>query len=142
MNNATIDDVDLLILQCLLEDSARSHKEVGQMVHMTGQAVGARIRKLQDMGVIEGYTLIWNPDKIGLAVHAFITVFMKSTTAHQSFQSFAKQHEMVAETHRVSGEGCYWMRVRVRTSLELTSFLDELLQYGNYKVSLSIGQIK
>jgi Lrp/AsnC family leucine-responsive transcriptional regulator len=142
LSNHVIDEVDLLILQCLLEDSVRPHKEIGLIVHMTGQAVGARIRKLRDMGVIQGYTLLWNPDKIGLAIHAFITVFMKSTIAHQSFQLFVKRNVIVAETHRVSGEGCYWMRVRVRTSVELTAFLDELLQYGNYKVSLSIGQVK
>jgi Lrp/AsnC family leucine-responsive transcriptional regulator len=142
LNHQTLDDTDLLILQCLLEDAARPHKEIGRLVHLTGQAVGARIRKLQDTGVIQGYTLHWNPDKIGLAVHAFVTVFMKSTAAHALFQAFAKNHEQVAELHRVSGEGCYWMRVRTHTSLELTAFLDELLEYGNYKVSLSIGQLK
>jgi Lrp/AsnC family leucine-responsive transcriptional regulator len=67
---------------------------------------------------------------------------MKSSTAHQSFQSFVMRNEKVAETHRVSGEGCYWMRVRIETSFELNAFLDELLHYGNYKVSLSIGQVK
>jgi DNA-binding Lrp family transcriptional regulator len=93
MNNPVLDEVDLRILQYLLEDSTRSHKEIGQLLHLTGQAVGARIRKLQDIGVIEGYTLRWNPDKIGQPVHAFITVFIKSSTAHQSFQSFVKRKE-------------------------------------------------
>ncbi|TVY10746.1 Lrp/AsnC family transcriptional regulator [Paenibacillus cremeus] len=137
-----IDEVDLRILKCLQEDATLSHKAIGQLVHMTGQAVGARVRKLQELGVIEGYTVRWNPDKIGQAVHAFVTVFMKSSTAHQTFQTFVQQKDQVVEMHRVGGEGCYWMRVRVRSSAELTDFLDELLKYGNYKVSLSIGQVK
>ncbi|MDB5056049.1 MAG: Lrp/AsnC family transcriptional regulator [Bacilli bacterium] len=142
MSNSAIDEIDLRILQYLINDATYSHKEIGQFVHLTGQAVGARVRKLQDIGVIEGYTLRWNPDKIGQAIHAFVTVFMKSNTAHQSFQVFAQQNKQVAETHRVSGEGCYWMRVRAGTPVELNAFLDELLQYGNYKVSLSIDQFK
>lgn len=142
MSSPAIDAIDLQILQCLLEDALRSNKEIGQHVHLTGQAVGARVRKLQDMGVIEGYTVRWNPEKLGQSVHAFITVFMKSSSAHQSFLSFVQSSERVIETHRVSGEGCYWMRVRALTPADLNTFLDELLQYGNYKVSLSIGQVK
>jgi Lrp/AsnC family leucine-responsive transcriptional regulator len=142
LSNQTIDEVDLRILNYLLKDAIQSHKAIGQLVHLTGQAVGARVRKLQDLGVIEGYTLRWNPDKIGQAVHAFITVFMKSNNSHQSFQAFVLHNEKVAETHRVSGDGCYWMRVRVGTPIELNVFLDELLKYGNYRVSLSIGQVK
>jgi Lrp/AsnC family leucine-responsive transcriptional regulator len=142
LSNQTIDEIDLRILNYLLKDATQSHKAIGQLVHLTGQAVGARVRKLQDLGVIEGYTLRWNPDRIGQGVHAFVTVFMKSNTAHHLFQTFVQQNDKVVETHRVSGESCYWMRVRVGTPLELNVFLEELLKYGNYKVSLSIGQVK
>ncbi|MEC0227261.1 Lrp/AsnC family transcriptional regulator [Paenibacillus alba] len=137
-----IDETDLAILQVLLENAIRPHKEIGELVHLTGQAVGARIRKMQDSGIIEGYTLLWNPEKIGLTVHAFVTMFMKMTISHSSFVTFVQSSEMVTEMHRVSGDGCYWMRVRVPSMVELNAFLDELLHYGNYKISLSIGQIK
>ncbi|TCN01234.1 Lrp/AsnC family leucine-responsive transcriptional regulator [Paenibacillus sp. BK033] len=137
-----IDDIDRQILSCLIADASQSHKSIGEQVHMTGQAVGARVRKLQDLGIIEGTTVNWNPEKIGLTVHAFVTVFLSSNTAHQTFQQFAGSSGQVVEIHRVSGEGCYWMRVRVGSQPELTGFLDELLAYGNYKVSLSIGQMK
>ena len=63
LNNHMIDEVDLRILNYLLKDATQSHKAIGQLVHLTGQAVGARVRKLQDLGVIEGYTLRWNPEK-------------------------------------------------------------------------------
>ncbi|ACT00557.1 Lrp/AsnC family transcriptional regulator [Paenibacillus sp. JDR-2] len=137
-----IDDIDRQILSCLIADAGQSHKSIGEQVHMTGQAVGARVRKLQDLGIIEGTTVNWNPEKIGLTVHAFVTVFLASNTAHQAFQQFAGRSSQVVEIHRVSGEGCYWMRVRVGSQQELTSFLDVLLGYGNYKVSLSIGRMK
>lgn len=142
MNAISLDETDHRILQCLLKDATRTHKEIGEKVHMTGQAVGARIRRMQDAGLIEGYTIRWNPEKTGLAVHAFVTIFLNSASVHSSFQEFARGHRLVAETHRVSGEGCYWMRVRAGDQTELTGFLDELLAFGNYKLSLAIGQIK
>ena len=73
-----IDEIDLAILQALMRNALLTHKEIGEVVHLTGQAVGARVRKLQDLGVIEGYTLRWNPAKIGLTIHAFLIVFMNS----------------------------------------------------------------
>jgi Lrp/AsnC family leucine-responsive transcriptional regulator len=142
MNSLAIDTIDLHILQSLIEDSARSHKTIGQEVHLSGQAVGARVRKLEELGIIEGYTIKWNREKIGKTVNAMITVFMKSTTTHSLFQTFVKRDHRIEEAHRVSGEGCYWLRLRVDNNLELNQFLDDLLQYGNYKVSLSIGSIK
>ncbi|WP_028530967.1 Lrp/AsnC family transcriptional regulator [Paenibacillus sp. HW567] len=137
-----IDDTDYRILQYLIEDSTRSHKDIGELVHMTGQAVGARIRRMRELEIIEGYTVRWNPLKVGLDIHAFITVFLSSNAAHPPFQKFAQNHSGVAELHRVSGEGCYWMRVRLRDQEELNAFLDQLLEYGNYRVNLGMGQLK
>lgn len=142
MANQAIDDIDIQILQALLDNALLTHKEIGETVHLTGQAVGARIRKLQDLGVIDGYTLRWNPEKIGLHVHAFLTVFMNSNQAHQAFLDFVRSNESVHEAHRVSGEGCYWLRVRIGDGSELNELLDQVLKYGNYKLSLSIEKIK
>ncbi len=68
------DEVDLRILRHLIEDSSLSHKEIGLLVHLTGQAVGARVRKMEDAGIIEGYTIRWSPEKMKQTIHAFITV--------------------------------------------------------------------
>lgn len=137
-----IDDTDYRILQLLIEDSTLSHKDIGAEVHLTGQAVGARIRRMRELEIIEGYTIRWSPLRIGQNIHAFITVFLSTNAAHLPFQSFAKNHKSVAELYRISGEGCYWMRVRTVNQEALTAFLDELLKYGNYRVNLDMGQIK
>lgn len=136
------DEIDLRILHHLIEDSSLSHKEIGLLVHLTGQAVGARVRKMEDAGIIEGYTIRWNPEKIGQTIHAFITVFLNSGTVHSAFLDFARKHPYIVEIHRVSGEGCYWMRLRMSSQSELNAMLDELTQYGNYKLSFSLGEIE
>lgn len=142
MTPYTIDDTDYRILQLLIEDSTLSHKDIGAQVHLTGQAVGARIRRMRELEIIEGYTIRWNPLKTGQSIHAFITVFLSSNSAHPPFQSFARNHGSVAELYRISGEGCYWMRVRTEDQEALAAFLDELLEYGNYRVNLDMGRIK
>ncbi|MCE3199233.1 Lrp/AsnC family transcriptional regulator [Paenibacillus sonchi] len=142
MQNYAIDDIDYRILHYIIEDSRLSHKEIGEKIHMTGQAVGARIRRMRELEIIEGYTVRWNPQKLGQNIHALITVFLSSNKAHPLFQKFALEHGSVAELHRVSGEGCYWMRVYAKDHEELASFLDQLLEFGNYRVSLGMSQLK
>lgn len=136
--NETIDDTDLHILQILIKDAKRSHKEIGEDVHLTGQAVGARVRKMQDLGVIEGYTVKWNPGRLGLGLQAFVTVFLNSGDRHVAFRAFIATREDIVEVHRISGEGCYLMRVRTGTTEQLNHLLEELLPYGNYRMNLSL----
>jgi Lrp/AsnC family leucine-responsive transcriptional regulator len=140
--NLSIDETDLRILKSLRENAMRSHKEIGELVHLTGQAVGARVRKLEESGIIEGYTVRVDNERLGLPLTAMVTVFLKSGEAHERFLSFASNDERVEEIHRVSGEGCYWLRMKVENHERLTDFLDGLLRYGNYKLSLSIGLLK
>lgn len=108
---------------------------------MTGQAVGNRIKKLEESGVIKAYSLIVDDMKVGLSYTAFIIIYMK-TANHDSFIRFINGQNEVVEAHRVSGEGCYHLKIKVNSQEQLNLFLDEILDYGNYSVNLSILEIK
>ncbi|HBV96246.1 MAG: transcriptional regulator [Peptococcaceae bacterium BICA1-7] len=136
-----IDWTDMEIIRCLQKNSRMQWKEIGQRVHLTGQAVAARIRRLEELGIIEEYTVKLNTEKMGRAITAFITVYMK-TAGHHSFESFAAGNEEIISVHRTSGEGCYLLEASLASSEDLSRLLDRILAYGNYRVNLSIGRIK
>lgn len=79
--------------------------------------------------------------KIGLSYTAFIIIYMK-TANHDSFSRFMNERNEVVEANRVSGEGCYHLKIKVSTQDELNAFLDNILEYGNYNLYLSIQEIK
>ncbi|MGM2842340.1 Lrp/AsnC family transcriptional regulator, partial [Bacillus cereus group sp. Bce002] len=68
-----LDNTDKRILDELSKNSRFTMKELGEKVHLTGPAVSARVAKLEDQGVIEGYTIKVNRVKLGCYIHAFIT---------------------------------------------------------------------
>jgi Lrp/AsnC family leucine-responsive transcriptional regulator len=136
-----LDQTDLAILKLLQENARMQWREIGDRVHLTGQAVGSRIRKMEETGIIEGYTLRLNQSKLSPSLLALVTVFMK-TTDHAAFQRFIQRDERICEAHRVSGEGCYSLKVSVPNQEELNRLLDQILEYGNYRVNLSIGRVK
>lgn len=135
------DNTDMAILELLRQDSRLQWKEIGEKVHLTGQAVALRIRKLEDMGVLEGYTVRLNMEKLGRTITGFVTVSMK-TAEHQAFQQFIRDCGDITEAHRISGSGCYLLKVSVADRQELNRLLDEVLRFGNYSLNISIGNIK
>lgn len=136
-----LDEIDFQILRFLLENSRLQMKEIGDKIHMTGQAVGNRIKKLEDNGVIRAYTILFDAMKLGVTYSAFVTVFMK-TINHQAFIDFVCESNEVTEAHRISGEGCYLLKVMVKNQEQLNDFLNKILTFGNYKVNISIQSIK
>lgn len=136
-----LDDIDFQIIRLLTENSRIQWKEIGKLIHMTGQAVGNRIKKLEDGGVIKAYSIILDEMKLGLSYTAFVTVFMK-TTNHSSLASFINERKEVSEAHRISGEGCYLLKVQVESQEQLNDFLNKVLTFGNYRLNLSIQVIK
>lgn len=136
-----LDNIDFQILRLLNKNSRIQWKDLGKEIHMTGQAVGNRIKKLEDSGVIKAYSLIVDEMKIGLSYTAFVIIFMK-TANHDPFLSCIKEQKEVVEAHRVSGEGCYHLKVKVHSQEQLNLFLNEILDYGNYSLYLSIKEVK
>lgn len=135
------DKTDYQILRLLTENSRIQWKELGEQIHMTGQAVGNRIKKLEDSGVITAYSLIIDEMKLGLVFTAFVIIHMK-TANHDSFIRFITDQNEVVEAHRISGEGCYHLTIKVSSQDQLNLFLNKLLDYGNYSLNLSIQKIK
>jgi Lrp/AsnC family transcriptional regulator, leucine-responsive regulatory protein len=74
-----LDNTNILILDELCKNSRITMKELGEKVHLTGPATSARVAKLEDKGIIVGYTIKVNQEKIGFIVHAIIHIYTKST---------------------------------------------------------------
>lgn len=136
-----IDQTDLHILYILLGNARMQWREIGEQVHLTGQAVANRIRKMEDLGIIEGYTVRINQSLLGKSIIAYVTVFMK-TTDHNAFHQYIKQTDAIAEANQISGDGCYLLKLNISSQDELLKYLNDILRYGNYRVNLSIGKIK
>ncbi|MBA9086302.1 Lrp/AsnC family leucine-responsive transcriptional regulator [Fontibacillus solani] len=134
-----LDSTDMLILDELSKNSRITMKELGEKVHLTGQAASARVAKLEDHGVIEGYTIKVNQVKLGFPVHTFITIFTQSSN-HKPYLSFIKaQEQFIIRNHKISGEGCYLLECQFPSNEILDKFLENLNEFANYKLSIVIN---
>jgi Lrp/AsnC family leucine-responsive transcriptional regulator len=135
-----LDNTDMRILDELSKNSRITMKELGEKVHLTGQAASARVAKLEDNGVIEGYTIKVNQVKLGCFLHVFITNMIQSTY-HKPYLSFIKtQEQYIIHNYKISGEGCYLLECKFPSNEIIDKFLEGLNEHANYKLSMVINK--
>jgi Lrp/AsnC family leucine-responsive transcriptional regulator len=131
-----MDKMNQAILQRLRDNGRLSWQQIGKEVHLTGQAVAARVQQMLDQRYITGFTIRQDEQ----ALH-YVTVFMKSTD-FDGFERFLQREADVRSAHKVSGEGCYHLVLVPADAQALDAFLTRLLAYGTYKVLSGVRCVK
>ena len=136
-----IDETDKLILDILKRNSKLPLKDIGELVHLTPQAVSNRITHLQHIGVITQFTICTNNELLGKTLIAYITIFMK-TLKHSQLIQYIHENPLITEAHKISGDGCYILKLVCSDLEEINSVLDAISEYGTYQLNLSTSTLK
>ena len=107
-----IDEVSLKILKILQKKARIPNVEVARQVGMAPSAVLERIRKLEKMGVIDGYEVRLNPERFGKSQVAFIQIHTVGKGKESALLKSLAAIPQVQEIHYVSGGDGYLLKVR------------------------------
>ena len=123
-----LDATDLRILDILQQDARTSNAEIARQIALAPSAVFQRIRKLEETGVISGYHARVDPAALEIGLLAFVAVqTTEGARAGETAALLAAIPEVV-EVHRVVGDDCFLLKVRVRDTAALGALLDEKVQ--------------
>ena len=136
-----IDAIDMEILRILQEDSRLSFREIGEKTHLTGQAIGMRVTKMTEEQLIRKFTIEVDKAKLGINLIAMIKIYMK-TKDHHKVKRLIAYHDEITEARKISGDGCYFIKVETGSNEKLNEILDEINEVGTYQLSLSIDELK
>lgn len=123
------DSVDLALLRELLHDSRRSLQEIGQQVGLSSTACWNRIKQLESAGVIEGYTVKVNLERLGFQNSVIVQVNLESHS-DETLYEFGRVLETipeVLEAHLISGDYDYLIRIAVKDTRDYERLLREKL---------------
>jgi Lrp/AsnC family transcriptional regulator, leucine-responsive regulatory protein len=120
------DDVDRKILERLRSDGRTTHAQLAKETGLSAPAVGERVRKLEGSGVIRGYRAVLDPERVGLAICAFVHIAPQPRKPAQDLVDRLLGLPEVEELHAVAGNYAYVAKVRVATPAALDAFLDRL----------------
>jgi Lrp/AsnC family leucine-responsive transcriptional regulator len=123
-----VDATDHLLVRLLQADGRATQLQLAKEVGLSQPATAERIRKLEDAGVITGYTARVDPTKLGKDVTAFVGVGIEHPKYFDGFVKKVLALPEVLECHRVAGQDSYLLKVRTTNTRRLDRLLVETLR--------------
>ncbi|MBI1218526.1 MAG: AsnC family transcriptional regulator [Rhodobacteraceae bacterium] len=114
MASADLDSFDQAILRVLATDGRTSVTELARRIGLSKSPTQARVKRLEETGVITGYRALLDPIRMGLAHVAFVEVRLSDTreAALQAFNRAVGQVPEIEQCHMIAGGFDYLLKVR------------------------------
>ena len=137
-----MDEINIKILEVLQEDAKTSYKQLSQIVNLSVSAVVERVKRMEDLGIIQGYRAIVDPRKVGYSMSAILNFSTVYGNPDQILGAIFNKIPEIISCWSVTGTADYLLEVNL-PSLE---FLEELLtllsKHGKITTSLVLPSSK
>ncbi|WP_019534740.1 Lrp/AsnC family transcriptional regulator [Paenibacillus ginsengihumi] len=121
-----IDDIDRRIIKILNANGRISYTDLAKEIGLSRVAVQARVQALQENGVIERFTAVINPEKIGIGVSAFFNVEVEPKHLHEAATALAEE-PAVTSLYHMTGPSKLHMHGLFQNNQEMETFLKQKL---------------
>ena len=121
----SLDDVDVAIVRLLQADGRTSNAEIARRIGLSAPATHARVKRLEESGVIRGYTAVLDRETAGFDMVCFINVSLQlhQFEAVERFKELVQEMPEVLECHHITGEFDYLLKAVFRNRGELQQFV-------------------
>lgn len=132
-----MDELDKKILEMLKINARESFANIGKEIGLSAPAIGKRVRQMEEEGIIEGYALKVNHEKLGIETKAYITLVMhQGPRGTSDAQKKILAMEEVQSCDRITGDDCLCVLGYFRNNKHLIFFLEKIAEYGATKTSI------
>lgn len=135
MTKNALTKADKAIIGILLHDSRTSLRAIGAEVGLTAPAVRDRILRLEDLGIIEGFSIRLNTRLLGFALEAVLRIEPLPGKLRAVEKALQEMPEIV-ECSVVTGEDCFVARLVLRDISDLDRLLGPLHHIARTKTSI------
>ncbi len=143
-----LNELDRSILQALQVNGRISNADLARLVNLSPPAVHARMKRLEQQGIIQQYVALLDREQMGYDMLCFINV---SLALHQRehvdhFRQLVRDMPEVLECHHLTGEYDYLLKVVVRSRRDLERFVVDQLTpipgVARIHTSLVLSEVK
>ena len=121
-----LDQVDRDIISILQIEGRSSASHIAEEIGMSIPAVTDRIKKLQESGVIMGFTALLDHRKVGLDVYAFVTLISESSSHYSDVVRQANQTPEIVQCFTTTGNGSHVLLAITKNSTSLEKLLRQI----------------
>ncbi|KVO23819.1 AsnC family transcriptional regulator [Burkholderia ubonensis] len=143
-----LDAFDRKLLMEVQRDAQTPQSELGARVNLSTAAVNRRLRRLAEDGVIERYTAVVAPEKVGYALTIVVNVEMESEQIDQidAMKRTFERCPQVQQCYYVTGEWDFVLILTVRDMDQYNALTRQLFFSNNnvkrFKTLVSMGRVK
>lgn len=143
-----LDEMDIRILEELQANGRLTNVELASRVGLSPSPCLARVRSLEEVGIIERYVALLDVERIGPNVSVFIQISLErqSDDVLVAFEGVVNAMPEVMECYLMSGDSDYLLRVLVRDTVHLRDFVRDTLTklpgVAKIRSSFALKQVK
>jgi Lrp/AsnC family leucine-responsive transcriptional regulator len=125
MADLALDDFDLRLLRLLQEDARLSHVALSERIHLSPSQCARRLQRLEQAGIVQGYSVRLDERLVGLGVTALVNVTLErhgespAAALHASLEALPE----VVECLLTTGDADYQLRVVVPDLERFSDFI-------------------
>ena len=120
------DNRDIEILEILQDDGRATASDIAKKVDLSIPAVGERIKKLSEKGIIDKFVTVLKHKNVSLDLTAFIFIVSEHSDHYEEFINKANDCKAVMECHSITGGGSHILKIRAKNSQGLEDLLYEI----------------
>jgi Lrp/AsnC family leucine-responsive transcriptional regulator len=126
-----VEPTDQAIVAALISDGRLSYTDLAEKVGLSVSAVHQRVRRLEQRGVIKGYTARVSHEALGLPLTAFVAIRPLDASQPDDAPERLAHLPEVESCYSVAGEDFYMLLVRVAGPADLERLLQEIRTAAN-----------
>ncbi|WP_275787842.1 Lrp/AsnC family transcriptional regulator [Pararhizobium gei] len=130
-----LDDLDRRLLDLLSVNARISLKDLAQEAGLSSPSTADRLRRLEDRGIITGFTIGINPAALGYGLQAIVRVRPMPGMLHIVEKMIQETPEFV-ECDKVTGDDCFIAKLLVRDMEQLDTILDRIAERAQTNTSI------
>ncbi|AKU15281.1 Lrp/AsnC family transcriptional regulator [Luteipulveratus mongoliensis] len=130
-----LDETDWLILEELQADGRLSYNALARRVHLSAPAVAERVRRLEESGVITGYSAQINASRAGQPLVAYVQLRCRLGDCLLR-TARADEYPELVEVHKLSGDHCTLLKARASSLAHLEGLFERLGQHGDIRTHI------
>ncbi|MEM7742859.1 MAG: Lrp/AsnC family transcriptional regulator [Pseudomonadota bacterium] len=133
--NGKLDRIDETILLTLIGNGRTTTAELARQVKLSSPSVAERVKRLEEAGIITGYSANVSAEAIGLP----IAVWLRVRPVPGEMQRVAEIIQSIPEItqcDRITGEDCFLARASLASIAEMERIIDMIVPYAMTNTSI------
>lgn len=126
-----MEQIDRQIVRELAQDGRISFTDLGKRTGLSTSAVHQRVRRLEQRGIIKGYTAIVDHEALDLAMTALISIKPIDPSQPDDSPQLLEDLPEIEDCWSVAGDETYILKVRVRNPGALEELLARIRSKAN-----------